>query len=446
MDRMRVVGLILGSHGTSPDSIDRGNPSFKPTPIPESVKEEIREGFIGALPKDVDFDLMEVTGEHQLIEPIKADAYVVFPFQSIHDRWLHALYSHNKPLVIATLPLAEVFSYGNVYYPYFIRDAREIDERLGLRSKFFLSRNWDDLSLLLRAIEVDYKLRHTRAVCIGEPMYEPFHSPEWGYAMVRLAQEKFGLTWLQMSSESFINLWNGWRGEIDISDIKGRARNIYGLDDEALGEAKKMYLILRSILEGEEANALTINCLASIILRRLNVTPCYALSLLNDEGIPAACEADTTTLVDMLITVYASNSPGFMVNPYLFPADNRLLVSHCTSPTLHRYGDIRRDEFDLRTHFESNLGVAPQVFKEAGERVTITGISHDSLDKMLIISGEIEENTLFSTCRSQVIIRVNDAKEIAESYQGRHWIVVYGDHREMIGKANEVLGIQSVML
>ena len=75
MDRMEVVGLILGSHGTSPDSIDRGNPSFKPTPIPESVKEEIREGFTGALPKDVDFDLMEATGEHQLVEPIEADVY-----------------------------------------------------------------------------------------------------------------------------------------------------------------------------------------------------------------------------------------------------------------------------------------------------------------------------------------------------------------------------------
>jgi len=443
---MKVIGLILGSHGTPPDAVDKENPTFKPTPIPTPIKEEIRNGFMRALPRNVDFEFAEITAESQLLEPPEGDAYVVFPFQSIHDRWLHVLYSHNKPLLIATLPLSESFSYGNVYYPYFIRDAREIDGKLGLRSKFFLSRNWDDLSLILQAIEVSYKLRHTRVVCIGEPMYEPFHSPEWGYAMVRLAQERFGLTWFQMSSEGFIKRWNEWKGETDISDMKEAARNIYDLNDEALGEAKRMYLLLSSILKEREANALTINCLASIILRRLNVTPCYALSLLNDEGIPAACEADTTTLMDMLITVYASDSPGFMVNPYLFPADNRLLVSHCTSPTLHHYGDAKRDEFDFRTHFESNLGVAPQVFKEKGGKVTLTGLSHDSLDKMLIVAGEIEENTYFSTCRSQVIIKVNDAKAVTEHYQGRHWIVVYGDHREVIEKTNEVLGMESVML
>ena len=140
MDRMKVVGLILGSHGTPPDAIDRGNPSFKPTPIPESVKEEIREGFIGALPKDVDFDLMEVRGEHQVIEPPRADAYVVFPFQSIHDKWLHALYSHNKPLVIIRVNDAKEIaeSYQGRHWIVVYGDHREMigkaNEVLGIQS------------------------------------------------------------------------------------------------------------------------------------------------------------------------------------------------------------------------------------------------------------------------------------------------------------------------
>ena len=149
----------------------------------------------------------------------------------------------------------------------------------------------------------------------------------------------------------------------------------------------------------------------------------------------------------MLITVYSSDSPGFMANPYLFPSDNRILLSHCTSPTLHSYKKKRKDEFDLYNYFDAStkLGIGLQVLKSP-ETVTITGISGNSLDKMLIIKGKIERNTYFSTCRTQVEIKVDkEVKEIAKNYQGRHWILVYGDHREIIKKVNEALGIESIV-
>ncbi|RKY92161.1 hypothetical protein DRQ15_03075 [candidate division KSB1 bacterium] len=442
---MKVIGLILGSHGTPPDTVDPANPTFKPTLIPSSVKKRIKENILRALPDGVDFEFAEITSESQLFELPEADIYVASPFQNIHDRWFHILYSHNKPIVIMPLPLSEIFSYGDVYYPYFIRDTREIDGALHLPHKVFLSKDESDLSLILKALYVKYRINHTRALCIGEPMYEPFHSWDWGYAMVRAVQEKFGLTWIQMSSENFLKYWKTWAQEVDITEIRESARKIHFSEDEKLRQAMKMYLVLKSIIKEKEADAFTINCLASIILPKLEITPCYALSRLNDEGTVSACEADTTTLLDMLITVYASNSPGFMANPYLFPSDDRLLLSHCTSPTLHSYQEKERDEFDFYTYFDSptKLGIAPQVLKSP-ETVTITGISHN-LDRMLIIGGKIEANTYFSTCRTQVEIKVDeDVKQVAENYQGRHWILVYGDHKEVIKRTNEVLGIESI--
>jgi len=59
---------------------------------------------------------------------------------------------------------------------------------------------------------------------------------------------------------------------------------------------------------------------------------------------------------------------------------------------------------------------------------------------MLIIKGKIERNTYFPTCRTQVEIKLDkDVKEIAKNYQGRHWILVYGDHREIIEKVKKKL-------
>lgn len=37
-------------------------------------------------------------------------------------------------------------------------------------------------------------------------------------------------------------------------------------------------------------------------------------------------------------------------------------------------------------------------------------------------------------------------KELAENYEGRHWAMVYGDHSEEIKNANDVLGIESVII
>ncbi len=141
---MKVIGLILGSHGTPPDTVDPANPTFKPTLIPSSVKKRIKENILRALPDGVDFEFAEITSESQLLELPEADIYVVSPFQSIHDRWFHILYSHNKPIVIMPLPLSEIFSYGDVYYPYFIRDTREIDRTLHLPHKVFLSKDESD--------------------------------------------------------------------------------------------------------------------------------------------------------------------------------------------------------------------------------------------------------------------------------------------------------------
>lgn len=448
---MKITGLIFGTSGTLTKDMlkkDRLEDIEKAPQLTDQMKERIEKIFIDSLPPKVDYNFIQIEEEYRILDLEESDVYVVFPFQPIHDRWLHALYSRNKPVVISPLPLSEIFSYGNVYYPYFIRDSRELDNLLNLPHRVYLSRDKDDLSIVLRSLYVKNRINNTKALCIGEPMYEPFHSQDWGYAMVRAVQERFGIRWIQMSSQSFLEYWRKWKEieDIDISDMKESARRIY-TEEKRMIEAKRMYLVLKSILEEKKANALTINCLASIILQKLEITPCYALSRLNDEGIPAACEADTTTLLDMLITVYSSNSPGFMANPYLFPSDNRILLSHCTSPTLHSYEGEKKDEFDLYPYFEypAGLTLAPQVLKSP-ETVTITGISGDSLDKMLIIKGRIERNTYFATCRTQVEIKIDgDVKEIAENYQGRHWILVYGDHREIIKKVNETLGIKSIV-
>ena len=450
---MKVTGLILGVSGTltrekiKRNSLDQSENYIFKTPILSSqMKNKIKNIFTNSLPSEVEHSFIQIKNESQILDIQESDVYVVFPFEPMIDRYLHALYAHNKPIIIMPLPYSEIFSYGNVFYPYFMRDSREIDDMLKIDHKVFLCKDKKDLSETLTALNVKYKINNSRVLCIGEPMYEPFHSWDWGYAVIRKIQEKFGLSWIQMSSQSLIEYWKSWKGEINIKDITESVRKNYLPKDRKMEDVKKMYLILKSLIEKKKANAFTINCLASVIHTNLNVTPCYALSRLNDEGIVSACEADATTLLNMLITVYSSQAPGFMINPYLFPEDNRLFVSHCTSPRLHSYKEKKKDDYNIYSYFEyPNLSFGLQVLKKPGV-VTITGLSHNMLDKMLIIKGRIVRNTNFATCRTQIELEVEgEIKEITENYQGRHWILVYGDHTNIIERTNEMFGLKSIV-
>jgi len=222
--------------------------------------------------------------------------------------------------------------------------------------------------------------------------------------MIRLLREKFGIEWHYISSNKFIEMLKTYIKKVELSEIKSHAKNIVNLSDDDLEMALKIYYLLKELIRKKNADVLTINCLFSNILQEIRATPCYAFSRLNDEGIPAICEADVTTLLNMIITVYASESPGFMANPYLFPDGDHLLLSHCTSPTLRNFKSSERDEFTLYSHFESKMGVGVKVLKRENSIVTITGISHDKMDEMIIIVGKIVKNTRLSTCRTQIVV------------------------------------------
>jgi len=420
-------------------------------PLDDGVFGEIQKRVSGALPEGAELFFSHLTSENQVIDVKKADAYVVVPFGNKNDSLFAAfdvvfaaLYSKNKPVVFSILPYEKVWSYGSVFFPYFVRDFRKIDEYLGLRNNVYVSKNPDDLKEILAALQVKFKVNHSRALCIGEPMYEPFHSWNWGYEMIRALQEKFGVQWEHISSEKFLEIYKNWDKPFEKHVLDKELKNNRtpaGYDNT---KPEKMYHVFKELIEEAGANVFTVNCLWSIVHNECKTTSCYSLSKLNDEGVVSACEADVTTLFNMMVTSFAAGGPAFMLNPYHFPEDNKLFVSHCTSPRKHAYNSDKMDDFNIYAYYEiPELPCGLQIIKEEGP-VTVTGISHDKMDKMIVIKGNIVRNTAFSTCRTQMELDVEgDIREIVENYEGRHWALVYGDQSKKIRRANDVLGIET---
>lgn len=456
MRNMKIAGLIFGNTTADTAAVnarfdgDLTRCTETNRLLSESDKAEIRKNFEAVIPADCETIFTDaVLSEGNVLDLEDADVYIVYPFGGITDLFLAALSSKNRPILIAPRPYCEAWSYGAVFYPYFVRDNRKLSEYLKISEDVHVVKNVEELRALLKAYQVRFRIANTTALCVGEVMYEPYHSWNWGYAMIKAIQQKFGVMWKHISSEKFMKLFENWNGAYEKGSMQREAAADRSHPERNPKNAEKLYYVLKEIIEETGADAMTINCLYSMIHTGIEATACYALSKLNDAGIVATCEADVTTMVDMMITSYASGCPCFMLNPYLFPEDNKLFVSHCSSPTVYSYSQKdAKDPLNLYNYFEiPNLGCGVQVLRKEGETVTVTGISHDKLDRMVVLTGKIVRNTGFASCRTQLELEIDgDVKALAEAYEGRHWALVYGDHSKEIVLANTLLGIESTVL
>jgi len=90
------------------------------------------------------------------------------------------------------------------------------------------------------------------------------------------------------------------------------ARKIKGPNRDNVINGIKSYLVAQKILLKEKADAITMNCLGAIGKPNLNVSfPCIAWSRMNDDGIPAACEADIGAVASNIVVQYLFSRPGF---------------------------------------------------------------------------------------------------------------------------------------
>ncbi|MBR4256845.1 MAG: hypothetical protein IKQ18_06735 [Clostridia bacterium] len=451
MKKMKVGIIILGKYYTlSPEEKKIENNDLRLSDginltADGKIIAEMSERVKSLLPDGVETFTANVVTENDALNADGADVYVVVPFNVI-DIVFAALHSKNRPIVIYAPAFSEIWSYGNVFYPYFMRDVRKIDAMTGMDPDVYLCENDAELTEYVSALNVRFRIRNTKVLCIGEAMYEPYHSFNWGYEMVRLIQSKFGVKWKHIGSDTFLKIFRE-SADGDADRINGEAKENRLPKGYDLSNPEKTYRIYKKLIEEAGADAFTVNCIESTVHTGCNTSSCYALSKLNDDGIVAACEADVTTLMNMLIVTYATNEPAFMCNPYLFPADDKLFVSHCTAPTKRSYDSDEKDEFNVYTYFEiRDLPCGLQVLKQPGP-VTVTGISHDRMDKMVVVRGELLRNTSFPSCRTQVVIDVpGGVKKLAGLYEGRHWALVYGDQSKKIEKANQMLGIESIII
>ena len=86
--------------------------------------------------------------------------------------------------------------------------------------------------------------------------------------------------------------------------------------DPGMKGAEAIYERLKELVQKYDLQGVTLRCFD--LLKTVKNTGCIALSKLNDEGIPAACEGDIPTLLTMVLCKRLTGEYCFQVNQSYF--------------------------------------------------------------------------------------------------------------------------------
>ena len=204
--------------------------------------------------------------------------------------------------------------------------------------------------------------------------------------------------------------------DIDIEEVSS-----LGEVDPGMKGAEAIYRRLKELVEHYDLQGVTLRCFD--LLTTVKNTGCIALSKLNDEGIPAACEGDIPTLLTMMIAKRMTGELCFQVNPARIQADGEMLFAHCTLPL----GMTEKHEYT--THFESGIGVAIHGDLPTGD-YTLLKMSGD-MQRLLAVDVELERCQFEpNLCRTQVWIKATP--EVSQYFLTNpihnHHVLIKGHH------------------
>jgi len=200
-----------------------------------------------------------------------------------------------------------------------------------------------------------------------------------------------------------------------------------------LKDSSKVYSLLKQIINHNQLDAITVECFP--LVRNNKVTACLALSKLNDDGIPAGCEGDISSITGMIISQLLTGQIPWMANLILVQ-DSKVILTHCTIPISYV------STYSLTTHFETNEGLAING-KFSTKSVTLFRFNN-TFTKAFISEGKtISIPAIKEACRTQLEIELpsENAVILKNNPLGNHHLILPGNHADKLKFLCQMMGV-----
>ena len=208
--------------------------------------------------------------------------------------------------------------------------------------------------------------------------------------------------------------------------------------------AARSYITAKQLLRDESSNAITTDCLGMVTAKVVPTPPCMAVTLFHDAGVTYGCEADLFAAMSLLLVSYLFDRPGFQQDPVPETVKNVLIAAHCTCGTRLNGFDQPPEEFILRSHSESDIGVATQVLWRVGQPVTL--VDFQNPNELVLDTGTVVGNVdtpPAGGCRTSIEIAMDQVEDVRDVI-GFHQVVFYGNHRRDVEAFCQMYGIRVI--
>jgi hypothetical protein len=302
----------------------------------------------------------------------------------------------------------------------------------------------DDFSQVqygMKMLHAGAKLRATRCVVIRGSKRAEGEMPHLGTKLRYIPAQDF--------IDEYANIPVQGEVEAMAADYIGRARRQVGATREDVINGVKSYLVARTLLEREEGDAITMDCLGALGNRKISL-PCIAWSKMNDDGVPAACEADLGAMATHCIVQYLFDRPGFQQDPVAETAREAVIGAHCSCPTrLHGFSQPP-EPFDL-LHHHGNRDAVPRTLWREGQRMTSADVllgGPEQPPKLIVSAGTVLGNVAVPPaggCVVSVMVKFDGVTDVL-GYPGFHQLFFYGDFKRELVQFCRLFGIDPMVV
>jgi L-fucose isomerase and related proteins len=216
----------------------------------------------------------------------------------------------------------------------------------------------------------------------------------------------------------------------------------------------KLYKALKKLIEEYKLDAFTIRCWPELKSNTLgyNITPCFALSKLSDEGIIGACESDVSAAITMLILRCFTGTPpvGLEYNT-LDTRMNSITLWHCGANAMSLADSNSKIMIGKPSNgglMELNHGMSVEFTLKEGI-VTLAKLTRE-FNKMVISTGKIiKPSQIYRGGICEVVLDINVLEyfsNIIKEGIEHHVCLVYGDIKKELIQLAKLMMIDYIVL
>lgn len=227
------------------------------------------------------------------------------------------------------------------------------------------------------------------------------------------------------------------------------------LEDKYVVRSMEFYSTVRNLMQRHHCNAFTIECFefcSSRLPEKWDITPCVIHTLLKDQDIASACEADLGALLAMRLLMSIAKKSSHLGN--MFHRQPNILVINHSVPGIKMNGFSDPGlPYQLGRFVHSGWGTKAVVdfMNNAEKRVTVARMN-PTATKVLLLKGMLVGSSGWGEdklgCSVEAHVKPVDTGDSVvfvrkQKDYGNHLIWTYGDYVDDMVQLCDMLGLQT---